>query len=96
MTSILDFVVSAVKFLVPDRIEDDSNNTTLIKLLAGIITGLFLIAIAFASLTSFSHLVIEKLGGWEVSNATIYIFFGALLIWLTLTRVGLKKDENQK
>lgn len=65
MTSILDFVVSAVKFLVPDRIEDDSNNTTLIKLLAGIITGLFLIALAFFSDFDGNNLAIRDDDGRE-------------------------------
>lgn len=91
----LEDIMSAIRFFTPNRIDDKSENITIFKLLGGIITGLSLIAIAFATLTSFSQLIVEKFGIFEISNATIYIFIGAFFIWLTLTKIGTKKDDQQ-
>ncbi|MFN6517564.1 MAG: hypothetical protein RMY29_024200 [Nostoc sp. CreGUA01] len=87
--------MSAIRFFTPNRIDDETKSITLIKLATGIVAGFSLIAIAFATLTSFSQLVVEKFGVVEISNATIYIFIGVFIILLTLTKIGIKKDDRQ-
>ncbi len=91
----LENIMSAIKFFTPSRIDDESTSITLIKLATGIVLGFSLIAIAFATLTSFSQLVFEKFGSFEISNATIYILIGVFIILFTLTKIGIKKDDQQ-
>ncbi len=91
----LENIMSAIRFFTPNKIDDESKSITIFKLAAGIITGFSLIAIAFATLTSFSQLIVEKFGIVEISNTTIYIFIGVFIIWLTLTKIGTKKDDQQ-
>ena len=91
----LENIMSTIKFFTPSRIDDESTSITLIKLATGIVLGFSLIAIAFSILTSFSQLVVEKFGSFEISNATICILIGVLIIWLTLTKIGIKKDDQQ-
>ncbi|MDZ8085963.1 MAG: hypothetical protein RMY16_10430 [Nostoc sp. DedQUE12b] len=91
----LDNIISGIRFFIPNRIDDESKSITIFKLALGTAVGFWLIAIAFATLTSFSQLVVEKFGSFEISNATIYIFIGVFFIWLTLTKIGTKKDDQQ-
>jgi hypothetical protein len=87
---------SVIHFFVPEKIEDDSQKTTDIKLASGIVFGFFLVAIAFALLTGVGQVVIEEAGAFKVTNATIIVLLGCLFVWLTLTKVGIKHGDPKK
>lgn len=85
-----------IQFFIPDKIEDGSQKTTDIKLAAGIVFGFTLVAIAFAILTGSAQVVIEEFGNLKLSNSTIYVLLGVFLVWLTITKVGTKNDQQKK
>jgi hypothetical protein len=87
----LNNIQAFIQFFVPDKIEDVNQNVINAKLATGIIFGFFLVAIAFAILTGAAQVVVEEFGAIKVTNATIFVLLGVFFVWLTLTKVGVKK-----
>lgn len=92
----LDVLKSAMGLVIPEKIEDANQEIVAIKLAAGIIFGFTLVAIAFAILTGVGQVVIEEFGSFKLSNSTLLIFLGVFFVWLTLTKVGIKSDQQKK
>jgi multisubunit Na+/H+ antiporter MnhB subunit len=82
--------------LLPSSIEDTSEKVTEFKLMLGAAIGVLLIAGAFLTWWGFFDLVVEEFDHVEVSNATLLAAAGILIIWLTLTRVGSRRQERKK
>ncbi len=87
----LNSVQAFIQFFVPDKIEDVNQNVINVKLATGIIFGFFLVAIAFALLTGIAQVVVEEFGAIKLTNSTIFLLLGVFFIWLTLTKIGVKK-----
>lgn len=92
----LNYLQSFIQIFIPPKIEDISQKTTDIKLATGIVFGFTLVAIAFAILTGFGQVVIEEVGNLKFSNASIFVLLGVFFIWLTITKVGIKNDQQKK
>ncbi len=89
-------IQSFINFIVPDQIDDVSQKVTDIKLAAGIVFGFFLVAIAYAILTGNAHLLFEEIAGFKLSNATIFIMLGCIVVWFTLTKIGVKPHNKNR
>jgi hypothetical protein len=94
--SILDDVQKVATNFVPENVEDTSQEITLFKLALGAATGLSLIIGAFLILGGSFQVVMEEFAGFIVSNATIMILLGASIVYFTLTRIGVKNQEDSK
>lgn len=95
-SNVLRDLQNFINFIVPDQIDDVSQKVTEIKLAAGIVFGFFLVAIAYAILTGNGQLVFEEIAGFKLSNATIFIIFGCIVVWFVLTKIGVKPGSNDR
>lgn len=89
----LELVQNVFKFFIPDSIEDNSQKTTDIKLATGIVFGFTLVGIAIAIVTGNGQVIMQRIHDNEISNDVIYLLLGVLIIWFTLTKIGIKKSN---
>lgn len=86
----------AFSHFIPRIVQDTSQEITLFKLALGAATGFTLIMGAFLILGGSFQVVMEEFSGFIVSNATIMILLGVGIVLFTLTRVGVKNQEDSE
>ncbi|HIK16676.1 MAG TPA: hypothetical protein IGS53_15525 [Leptolyngbyaceae cyanobacterium M33_DOE_097] len=85
-----------LKLFLPETIADTEQHVTDFKLILGAAIGFCLIFGAFLTWMGVFDLVVEEFDHYEVSNATLLVAAGLVIIWLTLTRVGTKPPEKPR
>ncbi|MBF2056437.1 MAG: hypothetical protein IGQ45_04245 [Cyanobacterium sp. T60_A2020_053] len=88
----LEFVASIFRVFIPESIEDQNSSITYLKLSAGLAFAFCIIAGAFLILSGFLTMTTETFGSVSMSNATIMICLGSLIAWLTLTKIGVRRN----
>lgn len=91
-----NILISIVRLIVPDEVEDYNEEIAKQKLWGGYGAAAWFMAIATLIAAGFGINQIEEFGCIKISTLSICMILGATTFWLTLLRTGLKQKTTQR